>query len=173
MKKFILFFFIFFISIYSVIYSDTDRKNISVVDEEKSFWDLLLSEKSIKNKNLLYASYIAYKDRLNDLSIETFRECIMANSSNKIIVGISEYYIGKNLFFIGKYDEAITQFTRVSNYDLAKYNYLKFAALLNTAISYYHLGDDEKFRENLQKVIKDDTTGSYRKEALNILSAVQ
>ncbi|MBN2039249.1 MAG: hypothetical protein JW864_04355 [Spirochaetes bacterium] len=173
MKKIIFFFLIFsvFFSVY--VYSNTEKKNISVTEENKSFWDLLLSEKSVKNKNLLYASYIAYKDRLNDLSIETFRECIMTNNSNKMVMGIAEYYIGKNLFFIGKYEEAITQFTIVNNYDLAKYNYLKFAALLNTAVSYYHLGDDQKFRENLQKVINDDTTGTYRKKALDILSAVQ
>jgi len=173
MKKIVFFFLILINIFYSIAYPDSDKKNISVIEEEKSFWDEVLNEKSVKNKNLLYASYIAYKDRLNDLSIETFRECITFNSNNKIIIGISEYYIGKNLFFVGKYDEAITQFAIVDNYNLAKYNYLKFAAMLNTAVSYYHLGEDEKFRENLQKVIKNDTTGTYRKIALNILSAVQ
>ena len=45
--------------------------------------------------------------------------------------------------------------------------------MLNTAIAYYQLGDDNKFRENLQKVISNDITGKYKKKALNILSAVQ
>ena len=79
-------------------YSDTEKKIILIAEEGNSFWDTLLNEKSINNKNLLYASYIAYKDKLNDLSIETFRECIKSNSSNNLIVGISNYYIGKNYF---------------------------------------------------------------------------
>ena len=171
MKK--IYFFFLFIIISINAFSDINKRNLTMIEEEKSFWDTLLSEKSIKNKNLLYASYIAYKDRLNDLSIETFQECKMSNSANKVIVGISEYYIAKNLFFIGKYEDAITQFTIVNNYDLAKYNYIKYAAMLNTAIAYYQLGDDNKFRENLQKVISNDITGKYKKKALNILSAVQ
>jgi len=77
-------------------------KNIPIIEEDKVFWDTLLNEKKINNKNLLYASYIAYKDRLNSLSIETFQECIKTNSSNSVVSGISAYYIGKNLYFIGK-----------------------------------------------------------------------
>jgi tetratricopeptide (TPR) repeat protein len=148
-------------------------ENFSIVEEDKSFWDTLLSEKSIINKNLLYASYIAYKDRLNDLSIETFKECQRVNSSNSIIAGISDYYIGKNLYFVGKYKDAIARFLNVNNYNLEKYNYIKIAALLNTAIVYHKLGDEEKFRNTLQQVISQDITGNYKKQALNILSSIQ
>ena len=35
------------------------------------------------------------------------------------------------------------------------------------------MGNDEKFRENLQKVISGDTTGTYKKQALDALSRVQ
>ncbi|MFH0974430.1 MAG: tetratricopeptide repeat protein [Spirochaetota bacterium] len=149
-----------------------NKKNIALIEEDKLFWDTVLNEKFINNKNLLYASYIAYKDRLNDLSIETFQECIKTNQTNNIIVGISNYYIGKNLFLIGKYEDAITQLSVVINYDLAKFNYIKFAAFLNIAISYYNLGNNEKCRENLQKVIESDT-GTYKKQALDLISAVQ
>ncbi len=159
--------------IYFTSDADTNKKNIPLIDEDKTFWDALLDEKSVNNKNLLYASYIAYKDRLNDLSIETFQECIKTNSSNSIVQGISNYYVGKNLFLIGKYEEAITQLSTVENFDLAKYNYIKYAALLNIAISYYHMGNDEKFRENLQKVISSDIAGNYKKQALDLLSKVQ
>ncbi len=153
--------------------SDSNKKNLTIADEDKQFWDALLNEKSINNKNLLYASYIAYKDRLNDLSIETFQECIKNNSANSMIVGISNYYIGKNYFLIGKYEDAVTQFSVVENHDMARYNYLKIAAMLNSAIAYYQLGNDEKFRENLQKVISGDATGNYKKHALEILTLVQ
>jgi TolA-binding protein len=90
-----------------------------------------------------------------------------------MITGISNYYIGKNFFLIGKYEDAVTQFSVVENHDMAKYNYIKIAATLNIAISYYQLGNDEKFRENLQKVISSDLTGTYKKQALDILSMVQ
>ncbi|MBN2402038.1 MAG: hypothetical protein JXN64_06540 [Spirochaetes bacterium] len=153
--------------------SDSNKKIFLLAEEDKLFWDALLNEKSVNNKNLLYASYIAYKDRLNDLSIETFQECIKTNSTNSMIVGISNYYIGKNYFQIGKFADAVTQFSVVDNHDLAKYNYLKIAATLNAAISYYQLGNNEKFRENLQKVISSDITGDYKKQALDILSRVQ
>jgi tetratricopeptide (TPR) repeat protein len=158
---------------YTSAESDSNKKNLPLADEDKQFWDAILNEKTINNKNLLYASYIAYKDRLNDLSIETFQECIKNNSSSSMIVGISNYYIGKNYFLIGKYEDAVTQFSVVDNYDMAKYNYIKIAAVLNIAIAYYQLGNDEKFRENLQKVISSDSTGNYKKQALDILSLVQ
>jgi tetratricopeptide (TPR) repeat protein len=173
MKKiFILIFLLVFSTINYLSKASQDKKNITLIEEDKLFWDTILNEKLVNNKNLLYASYIAYKDRLNDLSIETFQECIKTNQTNNIIVGISNYYIGKNLFLIGKYEDAITQLSVVINYDLAKYNYLKFAAILNIAISYYNLGNNEKCRENLQKVIEGDT-GSYKKQALDLISAVQ
>jgi hypothetical protein len=161
------------LTIYFTVYSEPNKKNLSLADEDKKFWDMLLNEKSINNKNLLYASYIAYKDRLNDLSIETFQECIKTNSANTVITGISNYYIGKNYFLIGKYEDAVTQFSAVENHDMAKYNYIKIAAMLNIAIAYYQLGNDEKFRENLQKVISGDAIGNYKKQALDILSQVQ
>jgi hypothetical protein len=153
--------------------ADENKKNIPLVEEDKTFWDTLLNENSIINKNLLYASYVAYKDRLNDLSIETFQECIKLNTANGLILGISNYYVGKNLFLIGKYEEAITQLSVVESFDLAKYNYIKLAVQLNIAISYYQLGNDEKFKENLQKVISSDITGNYKKQALDLLSKTQ
>lgn len=164
---------IFYVNTTTVFPDTESKKNLSLVEEDKQFWDMLLNEKSVNNKNLLYASYIAYKDKLNDLSIETFQECAKSNSTNSIISGVSVYYIGKNLFLIGKYAEAIAQFRTVENYELANYNYIKYAALLNTAISYYELGDNEKFRENIQKVISSDVVGNYKKKALDLLTIVQ
>jgi hypothetical protein len=164
---------IIFLLLASSLYGDTEKKSLTLTEEGKSFWDTILSEESIKNKNLLYASYIAYKDRLNDLSIETFQECKTSNANNNMINGICEFYIGKNLFYIGKYQEAITQFSIVISYDMTKYNYLKIAAVLNTAIAYYQLGDDMNFRFNIQKVIDEDITGNYKKRALEILEIVK
>jgi len=41
------------------------------------------------------------------------------------------------------------------------------------AIVYYQSGNNEKFRENIQKVISNDTVGNYKKIALDLLSMVQ
>jgi tetratricopeptide (TPR) repeat protein len=170
-NKLLIIFELFLLNITLQMYAGAAE--LLIIEEDKSFWDTLLEESSIKDKNLLYASYVAYKDRLNDLSIETFKECQTINSSNSIIAGITDYYIGKNLYFIGKYKNAIERFSSVKNYNLEKYNYIKFAALLNTAVVYHKLGDEENFRNTLQQVISQDITGEYKKQALNMLSTVQ
>ncbi len=149
------------------------NNKLNLIEEDRSFWNEFLNDNTIQNKNILYASYIAYKDKLNDLSIETFRECINTNSGNSIVIGISNYYIGKNLFLIGKYREAITQFINVKSIDLAKFNDIKYAAMINTAISYHRLNETEKFREHLQNVISEDMKGKYKQIALDILAKTQ
>ncbi len=175
MKKVIISLLLFQTTLFilSIAKASPQKKEINLVEEGRPFWNEILNEQSIQNKNILYASYIAYKDNLNDLSIETFQECININSSNSIIIGISNYYIGKNLFLVGKYKEAITQFINVSNIDLAKFNYIKYAAMINTAITYHRLNDTEKFRASLQKVISEDMEGKYKQIALDILSQSQ
>ena len=145
-------------------------KKLNLIEEDKNFWNSILDETSVKNKNILYASYVAYKDKLNELSIETFRECINDNPANRVVVGVANYYIGKNYFLIGQYKKAITQFISVGNTDLSKFNYLKYAAMINAAITYHRMKEIEKFRESLQKVISNDMDGKYKKIALDILS---
>lgn len=171
-KKNLYIVFILLLLVLPYTLSFSDKIEFSLIEEDRSFWDKILSQYSIDNKNLLYASYIAYKDKLNDLSIESFQECIKNNSSNTVITGISSYYIGKNYYFIGRYNDAITQFADVYKADLLQFNYIKLAAGLNTAIAYYKLNNIEKFKENLQTVIKDDTEGAYKKKALEMLSSV-
>ncbi|HRV16373.1 MAG TPA: hypothetical protein P5130_13950, partial [Spirochaetota bacterium] len=48
----------------------------SIIEENRDFWNQLIQTITIANKNLLYASYVAYKDKLYDLSIDSFQECI-------------------------------------------------------------------------------------------------
>lgn len=148
----------------------TEDKVFALVEENRSFWDEILKDRLIKNKNLLYASFVAYKDRLNELSIESFQECINTNSSNEVLRGIANYYIGKNHFLMGNYQEAISQFSSIKGIDLSHLNYIKLAALLNSAITYYQLNEIEKCREYLQTVINEDNTGKYKKKAMAILS---
>ncbi len=159
-----------FIFFFANIYSIPQDKGFNLIEEDKKFWNSLLDDHSIKNKNILYASYVAYKDSLNELSIETFQECINSNPSNSALIGVANYYIGKNYFIIGKYENAITQFINVGNSELKKFNYIKHAAMINAAITYYKLKDVGKFKESLQKVISTDAEGRYKKIALEILS---
>lgn len=158
--------------IISITHAFPEKNIFYLIEEDRSFWDELMNDNTINNKNLLYASFVAYKDRLNDLSIETFQECIKDNISHSIVIGVAHYYIGKNLFLINKYQEAIDQFSSIKNINLSKFNYIKFAALLNIAISYYQLNNIEKFRENIQKVINNDHYGKYKKIAIDILAQV-
>jgi len=172
MKKFILWAIFSFI-LFNLPSLKPQDMNLSLIEEDRYLWDNILQDKSIKNKNLLYASYVAYKDRLNDLSIETFQECINTNQGNDIVKGIGNYYIGKNLFFTGKYEEALIQFKIIKNINLAQFNDIKYAALINTAITYHSLNNIEKFRENIQKVISTDKKGRFKKIALDILTKLK
>lgn len=151
----------------------SENQGFSLYEEGRSLWDELLKDTSIKNKNLLYASYVAYKDKLNDLSIETFRECIKNNPSNDLIIGISNYYIGKNLFLAGQYQEAIDHFKLASGLDFRAFSDLKFPMMINTAIAYHRLHDLQNFKENLQRVVNDDKDGKYGRIAQGLLSQVK
>lgn len=147
-----------------------EEKEFNLLEEDKEFWDRLLKDGSVKNKNILYASYVAYKESLNDLSIETFNECITDNSENSGIVTVANYYIGKNHYFLGNYQEALKLFQNVSETSPPGYEGIRFSAMINAAITYYQLNEIEKFKESLQKVISTDKEGKYKKIALDILS---
>jgi len=148
-----------------------DKAPVEMMEEDEAFWNDLLAENSIKNKNLFYAGYVAYREKLTDLSMESFRECIAVNDGNEIAKGVSFYYIGKNFFRKGEYPAAIENFSSVLQYDLAKFNDLKLAARINIAVSFHRTGNIEKFREHLQKVIADAPDSRYGKAALEVLNA--
>jgi hypothetical protein len=147
----------------------SQNKEFAIIDEDRSFWSEVLKDGNINNKNLFYAGYVAYKDRLNDLSIQSFQECINKNAPSDLVKGISVYYIGKNLFLLGKYADSIAQFSTLQMFNLEKFNYIKYAGLINMAIAYQKINDTKKFRENLQKVINTDTEGIYGKIAQDML----
>jgi tetratricopeptide (TPR) repeat protein len=146
------------------------QQEIALVEEDRAFWDDVLSDGSIKQKNVLYAGYIAYRENLSELSIESFRVCIEANPANEIVKGVAAYYIGKNLIQMGKYGEAIDQMSRIQDMDLARFNAVKFAVMLNTAVAYHRQGNTDKYREFLQRVISTDIEGRYKRVALDMLS---
>ncbi len=142
----------------------------ALVEEDKNFWNRILTDNTISNKNMLYAGYVAYKEKLNDLSMDTLKEYININSSNSTVITIANYYMAKNLYSIGNYSEAVQEFNSVSQNNNFKNNDIRFAAMINAAIVYYKLNNIEKFRESLQKVISEDIEGRYKKIALDILS---
>jgi tetratricopeptide (TPR) repeat protein len=146
------------------------NKEFSLYEEDKSLWNELLKDTSIKNRNLLNASYVAYKESLHDLSIETLKECIKNNPSNDLIFCIATYYIGKNLFSSGQYREAITQFTLASSSNFGDLSEIKFGLLINTAIAYHRINDLRNFEEYLQRVIRGDRDGKFGKIAQGLLS---
>jgi TolA-binding protein len=145
-------------------------RQFTLVEEDKNFWNQILNDNSVVNKNMLYAGYVAYKENLNDLSIETFKEYINVNASNGPVVTLASYFMAKNYYSIGKYPEAAQEFTNVSKSTIIKYNEIKFASMINAAISYYKINDIQKFRESLQNVISSDMEGKFKKIALDILS---
>lgn len=168
--KQIIFIITFLLVIISFSRLSSQQREFNLVEEDKIFWSQILNDSTVTNKNMLYAGYVAYKENLNDLSMETFKEYININSSNRVVVTIAYYYLAKNLYLIGKYNEAALEFINISKSDSAKYNEIKFGSMINAAIVYHKLNNIEKFRENLQNVIAGDIEGKYKKIALDILS---
>lgn len=160
------------LSIFFTFISGFAAASLSILEEDRNFWNDILKDESINNKNLLYASYIAYKEKLSDLSIETFRECISINPNNDAIKGLSYYYIGKNLYMQGKYQDSINNFTKVDQFNLKGYEFIKFAAEINKAISYYQLNQVDLCRESLQNVISEDKEGTFKRKAMDILTSI-
>jgi tetratricopeptide (TPR) repeat protein len=145
----------------------------SLVEEDQAFWNSFLGQKEINNRNMLYASYLAYKERLTDLSIESFRECAKRNDANEPVKALANYYIGKNYFLLGQYREAIRYFTEASGMNLRQFNYLVHAIMLNMAISHHRLNDMPRFREIVGVVIEKDEDGKYQHVGRALLNQVK
>ncbi len=140
-----------------------------LIEEDQAFWNTLLGEQSIRNKNLLYAGLVAYREKLSDLSVETFRACIEQNAKNEIIAGVADYCIGKNLFSMGKYRETIAYFERAQQKHFGPFNDIPYVIALNTAITYLRLNDMVRFREIAGRVAGDEKAGRYQGLARNML----
>jgi tetratricopeptide (TPR) repeat protein len=151
----------------------SEDRVIQLYEEDKSYWKDVLADTSIAHKNQFYAAYVAYKERLNDLSVESFRETINANPANGPVRGISCYYLGKNYFLQGKYAEAIEQFSMLKAIDLGSCGFIRHCAVLNSAIAYHRLKNNDKCRENLQVIIAGDADKMYKSIALDILKSIQ
>jgi tetratricopeptide (TPR) repeat protein len=145
----------------------------ALVEEDQAFWNSFLGQKDINNRNMLFASYLAYKERLTDLSIESFKECIKRNDSNGPVKALASYYIGKNYFLLGQYREAIRYFTEASGMDLRQFNYLVHAIMLNLAISHLRMNDVPQFRRIVGVVIDRDEDGKYQHVGRALLNQVK
>lgn len=145
----------------------------ALVEEDQAFWNSFLGQKDINNRNMLFASYLAYKERLTDLSIESFKECIKRNDANGPVKALASYYIGKNYFLLGRYQEAIRYFAEASGMDLRQFNYLVHAIMLNMAISHLRMNDVPQFRRIVGVVIERDEDGKYQHVGRALLNQVK
>ncbi len=148
-------------------YSENGLFNI--IEEDQAFWHTLLGEQSIRNKNLLYAGLVAYRERLADLSMETLRACIEQNASNEVVMGIADYCIGKNLFSMGRYRETIAHFERAQKKHFGPFNDIQYVIALNTAITYLRLNDAARFHEIVRRIADDEKAGRFQGLARNML----
>ncbi len=145
------------------------ENSIELAEENREFWNDLMEDSNIQNKNLLYASYVAYQDSLNDLSIESFQECIDQNRDNERILGISHYYIGKNWYKLGDFQKALNHFLAVPRYDLGGFPKIKYANYINLALTLHQMEQNNKARIYLQKVKEENSPPEYQKMADTIL----
>lgn len=149
------------------------QQQLVLVEEEESFWDEFLSQENISGKNLLHASYIAYKERMFDLSIESLKECITRNEKNPSVKSVATYCLGKNHFQLGNFGEAIRLFAEARDMELGKFSHLKHAITLNMAISYQRLGNPAQFKRLVQSVIDADSEGKYGRKAKELLGGIK
>lgn len=145
----------------------------SLLEEDQAFWNSFLGQKEINNRNMLYASYLAYQERLTDLSIESFQECAKRNEANEPVKALAHYYIGKNYFLLGRYREAISHFTVASGMNLRQFNYLVHAIMLNMAITHHRLNEVPRFREIVDRVMEKDEDGRYQHVGRALLNQLQ
>ncbi len=151
----------------------SQERVIQLYEEDRAYWKDILADGSIARKNQFYAAYVAYRERLTDLSIESFRETVNANPAHGPVRIISCYYLGKNFFLQGNYAEAIEQFSMVKAIEPGSYGFIRHCALLNTAIAYHRLKNGDKCRELLQLVISGDADKTLKNAAQDILKSVQ
>lgn len=161
---------IIFLLITQSLWSQTST---TILEENREFWNTLIQTIAIPNKNLLYASYIAYKDKLYDLSIDSFQECIAQNTDNQVIQGIANYYIGKNFYYMGEYKKAVLYFLATERYSMDQYTYIKAAALINASICYIQINDTVMAKTYLQKSMQYDTEGTYKSTIDALLQSIK
>jgi tetratricopeptide (TPR) repeat protein len=149
------------------------QTEIALIEEEESFWNEFLAQEGIANKNLLHASFVAYRERMFDLSIESLRECIARNDKNASVISIATYFLGKNNFQLGNFGEAIRLFAEARDMELGRFAYLRHAITLNMAIAYHRLGNTAHFRRLVQTVIEADAAGKYGQKAKELLDVVK
>jgi tetratricopeptide (TPR) repeat protein len=157
----------------AAIVSAPAQTAISLIEEEESFWNEFLSQEGIANKNLLHASFVAYRERMFDLSIESLRECMARNKKNPSVISIATYFLGKNNFQLGNFGEAIRFFAEARDMELGRFAYLRHVITLNMAIAYHRLGNTAHFRRLVQTVIEADAAGTHGLKAKELLNAVK
>ncbi|TAL39102.1 MAG: tetratricopeptide repeat protein [Spirochaetes bacterium] len=149
-----------------------DEKSIPLYEEDGAYWKDLMNDASIAKRNQLYAGFVAYRERLYDLSGESFKASLSANPSLGSIRGISWYFVGKCFFQQGKYTEALEQFALLKPLDMGTFSFIKHCALINSAIACQRMKDITKCREFLQIVISGDADKRYKDAALDVLKAL-
>ncbi len=152
-----------------------DPSELPLMEEDAVFWEELLKETGIRNKNLLYASYVAYRDQLNDLSMESFKECLKQNPGNEMLTGIILYYMGNNQYKLGRNRESLASFNRIFRLKMGKFENIKLAAKINMALAYLKAGDRTRSRILLQSVVDSDKSkdSRYRNRASALLKNIK
>ncbi|MCX7678033.1 MAG: hypothetical protein N2316_02325 [Spirochaetes bacterium] len=145
----------------------------SIIEENESIWEDFFSNFPINKKNLLHASFIAYKERMCDLSIESLKEVIASNENNKIALSFATYLLGKNHFLMGNFGEAIRIFAEARDMEWGKFSQIKNGIILNMAITYYRLGSIAQFQRLALLVLEGNAEIQYKNKAKELLEKIK
>lgn len=98
-----------------------------------------------------------------------FEDIIRSNPSSDLTDN-AQYWIGESLYMQKKYEQAIVAFEKVFSYsDRGKFDYAQF----KLGLCYRKLGDDEKARDELERLINYYKDSELRSQAQNILNKMR
>ncbi len=107
-----------------------------------------------------------YYNRNYKLAIQLFEELLVRNPSTALSDNC-RYWIGESYYGLGNFNQAIIEFTKVFSFN--KSNKIDDAQL-KLGLCYWKLGDRERARQELERLISDYPNSEYVEKAQQFLS---
>jgi len=107
-----------------------------------------------------------YYNRNYKLAIQLFEELLARNPSTSLSDNC-RYWIGESYYGLGNFNQAIIEFTKVFSFN--KSNKIDDAQL-KLGLCYWKLGDRERARQELERLISDYPNSEYVEKAQQFLS---
>jgi tol-pal system protein YbgF len=108
----------------------------------------------------------AYQNKNYKESISMFEE-LLSRDENNSYMDNCQYWIGESYYGLGNFNQAIVEFTKVFSFSSSNKN---DDAQLKLGLCYWKLGDKDKTREELERLISDYPKSEYIEKAESLLA---